>query len=134
MKWEVHQRTLANNLREASSDTVKLGILVQKLPKQAHDFVLRTFAKELNSVERVRTLVANIVAMTAGSGHAQMDMGECHGERGGVDERSVSWVSGLGARASRLPHGCRKPEGLERQGQGNCEERRKVQEGRGQGA
>lgn len=39
-KWENHERTLAKELREPFSDTVKVGVPLQMLPKQAHDVVL----------------------------------------------------------------------------------------------
>lgn len=126
-QWEDHSRTLAKRFRETFSNIVKVGILLQMLPKQARDFVLQAFGNGLKYeeiVKRVRTFVANKVAMTVGSGPGPVDVGEIScgvGRRGGLGGRghrvafgghSVSWMSGLGARAPQLPHGCREPAGL----------------------
>lgn len=43
--WEDHHRTLTKAFRETFSDTVKVGILLQMLPKQAHDLVLQTLGR-----------------------------------------------------------------------------------------
>lgn len=46
-KWEDHQRTLAKDIRELFSETVKMGILLQMLPKHAHSFVFQTLGNEV---------------------------------------------------------------------------------------
>lgn len=74
------QRTVAKELGETFSDTAKVCITFEMLPKQAHGFAFQTLGSDLKydeTVEHMNTFVANTLAMMCGSGPAPMDVGGC---------------------------------------------------------
>lgn len=90
---EDHQKTLAREVWETFLGTVKVGVLFETLPKQAHDVVLQVIGNDAEYeeiVERVRMFVVNNVDMMSGSERDPVDVGQAHaenyGERGGEED------------------------------------------------
>lgn len=46
-KWEDHHGTFANCFREAFFDMIKAGVLLQMLPRQAHDSIQQTLGHKV---------------------------------------------------------------------------------------
>lgn len=150
-KWEIHQSASAKDIRKIFPDTVKVGILLEMLPQQAHDFVLQTLGNEVEyeeTAERVRAFVARKLAIASGSGLATMDMGHAQAESCGDWEDEEEWDDEVGVRsmssqchachgtcAPRLSHGRRQPERLtqgKKKGKRANEGRRQRRQDRGQ--
>ena len=107
-KWEEHIKVLAKDFGERFSDTVKVGIVTSILPPSVRELVYQSIGDTVvyeDTVQRIRAVVSNKVAMMAGP--CPMDVGrvDCeHGQHGGLEDSGCDDVGAVSMQTQC--HGC----------------------------